>query len=155
MEDQENIIEKLRNQIDRDEEDLIKFKSWLKERFLPVIGILGLNGIFLSAEFENGGIILFISVISILIVFFQSKNYKYNEGWLNILEIYYNLNTYEYKVFIDTDNKLCEIILTYDEKIPIEIVKDELERQFSIKIKRYYVKQNAELSKLSYFFELE
>lgn len=72
-----------------------------------------------------------------------------------ILEIYYNLNTYEYKVFIDTDNKLCEIILTYDEKIPIEIVKDELERQFSIKIKRYYVKQNVELSKLSYFFELE
>lgn len=73
MEDQENIIEKLRNQIDRDEEDLIKFKSWLKERFLPVIGILGLNGIFLSAEFENGGIILFISVVSILIIFFLEQ----------------------------------------------------------------------------------
>lgn len=46
-------------------------------------------------------------------------------------------------------------MLTYDKKIPIEIVKDELERQFSIKIKRYYVKQNVELSELSYFFELE
>lgn len=53
MEDQENIIEKLRNQIDRDEEDLIKFKSWLKERFLPVIGIFGLNGIFFRAKTIN------------------------------------------------------------------------------------------------------
>lgn len=53
------------------------------------------------------------------------------------LKINYNDKTVEYEVWQNPDTKTYFVVITEETRIPIEIVKNELEEQFNTKIIKY------------------
>lgn len=53
------------------------------------------------------------------------------------IKINYNGKTFEYEVWQDSETTTYFVNITEETRIPIEIVKDALEEQFSIKITKY------------------
>ena len=78
------------------------------------------------------------------------------------IKIDYKNKTTEYEVWQHPESKACFVDMTEETRIPIEIVKEALEKKFNIKISKYhetghraYARDNyKESNQFSYCFNL-